>query len=48
MFKVSTPLGRISLAPLVLCIALIGGLFLFGNGKIDVPKLYQLVQGPNR
>jgi hypothetical protein len=48
MFKVSTPLGRISLMPVIVCVVLIGGLFVFGKGKIDIPKLYQLVQGSGR
>jgi hypothetical protein len=29
----------------LLCIVLIGGLFLFAKGSIDIPKLYQLVSG---
>jgi hypothetical protein len=43
MFKISTPIGKISLAPILLCIVLIGGLFLFAKGSIDIPRLYQLV-----
>ena len=43
MFKISTPIGKISLAPILLCIVLIGGLFLVGKGSIAIPKLYQLV-----
>jgi hypothetical protein len=45
MFKISTPIGKISLAPILLCIVLIGGLFLFAKGSIDIPKLYQLMSG---
>jgi len=45
MFKISTRIGRISITPFLICIVLIGGLFLFGKGKIDIPKLYQLVRG---
>lgn len=45
MFKITTRFGRISLTPILICIVLIGGLFLFGKGKIDVPRLYQVIQG---
>jgi hypothetical protein len=44
MFKITTRIGRISPIPILICIVLIGGLFLFGKGKIDIPRLYQLVQ----
>ncbi len=44
MFKIKTRIGHISPIPILICIVLIGGLFLFGKGKIDVPRLYQLVQ----
>ncbi len=45
MFKITTRFGRVSLTPILICIVLIGGLFLFGKGKIDVPRLYQVIQG---
>jgi hypothetical protein len=45
MLKINTRIGRVSLVPILICIVLIGGLFLFGKGKVDVPRLYQLVQG---
>lgn len=45
MLKINTRIGRVSLAPILVCIVLIGGLFLFGKGKVDVPRLYQLVLG---
>ncbi len=48
MFKITTRIGTISLTPILVCIVLIGGLFVFGKGKIDIPKLYQLVQGSGR
>jgi hypothetical protein len=45
MLNINTRIGRVSLVPILICIVLIGGLFLFGKGKVDVPRLYQLVQG---
>ena len=48
MFKITTRLGPISLTPILVCIVLIGALFVFGKGKIDIPRLYQIVQGSGR
>jgi hypothetical protein len=48
MFKVNTRIGRISLTPILICILLFGALLVFGKGKLDIPRLYQIVQGSSR
>jgi len=48
MLKVNTRIGRISLTPILICIVLIGALLVFGKGKLDIPRLYQIVQGSPR